>query len=178
MKDLKEYTIPFVGLKVGNHLFEYKVGKEFFEHFEFDEFNETNLAVELNLLKKTTMMELSFTINGTININCDVTNEPFDQYIEAEHHVVVKFGDAYNDEHEEILILPHGEYELHVAQYVYETSVLAVPSKRVHPGIEDGTLNSDVLDKLEELSIKENNDPAGEETDPRWDTLKKLLNDK
>ena len=54
-----------------------------------------------------------------------------------------------------------------------------MPNKRVHPGVEDGTLKSDILDKLEELSIpdKEKQEDK-EETDPRWDSLKKLLTDK
>jgi uncharacterized metal-binding protein YceD (DUF177 family) len=58
--------------------------------------------------------------------------------------------------------------------------VLAVPHKRIHPGIEDGTLKSDVLDKLEELSPKgTNEDNDNEENiDPRWNKLKNLLNDK
>jgi hypothetical protein len=55
-----------------------------------------------------------------------------------------------------------------------------MPAKKVHPGIEDGTLQSDILIKLKELSpleskTEENNT---EDTDPRWDTLKKLLTDK
>jgi len=54
--------------------------------------------------------------------------------------------------------------------------VLAVPSKKVHPGIEDGTLKSDILEKLDELSPE--NKKEIEETDPRWDELKKLLIDK
>ena len=54
--------------------------------------------------------------------------------------------------------------------------VLSVPQKKIHPGIEDGSLESEVLKKLDELSpdkTKNNN-----ETDPRWDDLKKLLIDK
>jgi hypothetical protein len=49
----------------------------------------------------------------------------------------------------------------------------------VHPGVKDGTLDSEILKKLEELSPKDldtKND--NEETDPRWNTLKKLLTDK
>ena len=57
--------------------------------------------------------------------------------------------------------------------------MLSVPLKRVHPGVEDGTLDSDVLDKLEELSISNNEKKSDEdEIDPRWDKLKNLLNDK
>jgi len=126
------------------------------------------------------MMELFFEASGTVNVNCDLTNESFEMPLEGSLRLVVNFGDEFNDDNEEILILPHGEYEINIAQYVYELIVLAVPQKRIHPGVEDGTLKSDVLDKLEELSPKEakedneNEDPI----DPRWNKLKNLLNDK
>ncbi len=179
MKQLKEYTIPFVGLKQGLHQFEYQIENTFFEHFEYDDFNAAALKVNLEFNKKTTMFELRFKASGTVNVNCDLTNEPFDLPIQNELFLVVKFGSEYNDENEDILILPHGEYEINVQQYIYELIVLAMPPKRVHPGVENGTLKSDILDRLEELSPKEktivDND---EETDPRWDKLKNLLNDK
>ncbi len=179
MKQLKEYTIPFVGLKQGLHQFEYDVDNTFFEHFEYDEFNGSAVRVDLEFNKKITMLELQFKASGTVNVNCDLTNEPFDLPIENEFFLVVKFGDEYNDENEEILILPHGDYEVNVQQYIYELIVLALPSKRVHPGVEDGTLESDILEKLDELSPKEETiENTNEETDPRWDKLKNLLNDK
>ena len=37
MRNLAAYTIPFVGLKLGKHQFEYDIDNEFFEHFEYDE---------------------------------------------------------------------------------------------------------------------------------------------
>lgn len=178
MRKLKEFTIPFVGLKLGKHQFEYEINKEFFEYFEYDEFNGANIKVDLLLEKKTTMMELVFKASGTVNLNCDLTNEPFDQPIESELFLVVKFGEEYNDDNEELLILPYGEYEINVQQYIYELIVLAVPSKRVHPGVADGTLRSEVLDKLEELSPKEREEKKDEDIDPRWNKLKNLLNDK
>jgi uncharacterized metal-binding protein YceD (DUF177 family) len=90
---------------------------------------------------------------------------------------VIKFGDEYNDEDEDLLIIPHGEFEVNVQQYIYELIVLSLPIKRVHPGVEDGTLKSDVLDKLEELSIDKKEKNKEDEIDPRWDKLKNLLND-
>ncbi len=179
MKQLKEYTIPFVGLKQGLHRFEYQIDNTFFEHFEYDEFNSSVVNVDLEFTKKSTLLELHFKTTGTINVNCDLTNEPFDLPIENELFLVVKFGDEYSEENEELLIIPHGEYEVNVQQYIYESIVLAVPSKRVHPGVEDGSLQSDMLKKLEELSPKEKTvENNNEEIDPRWDKLKNLLNDK
>ncbi len=177
MRKLAEYTIPFVGLKLGKHQFEYEIDNKFFEHFEYEEFNNANLKVDLLFEKKTTMMELTFTVSGTVNVNCDLTNEAYDQPIDGKLFLVVKFGEEYNDEDEDLLIIPHGEFEVNVQQYIYELVVLSVPLKKVHPGVEDGTLKSEVLDKLEEFSLK-NNKKENEETDPRWDKLKNLLNDK
>lgn len=178
MKLLKEFTIQFIGLKLGKHEFEYQIGPEFFKHFEYDDFNDANIKVKVLLEKKTTLMELHFEISGTVNVYCDVTNEPYDQPVQNEFDLVVKFGDEYNDEEIDLLILPHGEYEVNIQQYIYELIVLSVPSKRIHPGVEDGTLKSDILDKLDELSPKEKEITKDQEdTDPRWNTLKKLLTD-
>jgi len=182
MKKLAAFLIPFVGLKQGKHEFEYLIDREFFEHFEYDDFNSANIKIDLLFEKKSTIMELTFKAVGVVNVNCDLTNEPYDQPIDAELTLVVKFGDSFNDDNEELLILPHSEYQLNVAQYIYELIVLSVPLKRVHPGVLDGTLKSEVLEKLEELSPKEDQDieenDNGEEIDPRWNKLKKLLNDK
>lgn len=179
MKPLKEFTIPFVGLKVGKHHFDYEIKKEFFDYFEYEDFNSCDLKIDLDFVKKSTLLELHFEVTGTVNINCDVTNEPYDQEIENSFDLVVNFGEEFNDENIDILILPHGEYEINIQQYVYELIVLSMPLKRIHPGVEDGTLDSDILNKLEELSPKiKDTKKDQEESDPRWNTLKQLLTDK
>ena len=125
------------------------------------------------------MLELDFKATGTVNVNCDVTNEPFDQDLNASLKLIVKFGEEFNDENEEILIIPHSDHQVEVQQYIYEMIVLAKPSKLVHPGVEDGTLNSDILSKIEEYSLKEKTEEKeSKEIDPRWNKLKNLLTDK
>lgn len=178
MKPMKEYAISFVGLKVGNHNFEYKINQTFFDYFEYEDFNHVAIKVDVLLNKKATLLELHFEISGHVNINCDVTNEPYNQNLENSFDLVVKFGQEYNDENIDILILPHGEYEVNIQQYIYELIVLAIPAKRIHPGVEDGTLDSEILEKLEELSPKEKKENTDKDIDPRWNTLKKLLTDK
>jgi uncharacterized metal-binding protein YceD (DUF177 family) len=178
MEELKEFTIPFVGLKVGEHTYNFKIDNTFFEHFEYDEFNNANIHLGLLLNKKATLLEFSLSFKGSVNVNCDTTNEPFNQKVDGHYHFVVNFGEEFNDENEDILILPHGSHEINIQQYIYESIVLAMPTRRVHPGIEDGTLKSEILEKLEELSPKLEAETEEESTDPRWDDLKKLLTDK
>ena len=180
MKKLNEYLIPFVGLKLGKHQFEYQINKTFFDHFEYDEFESADVKVELVLEKKSLMLELHFKHKGTVNVPCDLTGEMFDLPIKGNLKVVVQFGDEFNNENEELLILPHGEHQIDASQYIYEMIVLSVPLRRVHPGVKDGTLKSDALDKLNELKVSEVKEEVEEENeiDPRWDKLKQLLTDK
>jgi uncharacterized metal-binding protein YceD (DUF177 family) len=58
--------------------------------------------------------------------------------------------------------------------------VLSVPHKRIHPGVKDGTLQTEALQKLNELQVKEIKEKTKKEDDidPRWDKLKQLLTDK
>jgi uncharacterized metal-binding protein YceD (DUF177 family) len=89
--------------------------------------------------------------------------------------MIVKFGSAFESPSEEIMILPHGTYQIDVTQQIYEMIILAVPQKKIHPQVADGTLKSAILDKLKLLAPKEQNTSTNDQTDPRWDQLKKLL---
>ena len=178
MNNLKEYLIPFVGLKIGKHQFDYQIDNTFFKNFDYDEFNDVSVKVDIVLEKKSTMLELDFKHKGTVNVPCDVSGEEFDLPIKGKLKLLVKFGDEFNDENEELLILPHGEFQFSVAQYIYETIVLSVPLRRVHPGIKDGSL-TEVIQKLESLAPKEGKaEEQKDDIDPRWENLKKLLTDK
>ena len=173
----KEFSIPFSGLKQGKHEFEYTIENKFFESFEYHEFHEADIDISVTLNKMSTVMELELHARGTVNVSCDLSNEPYDQDLEANLELAIKFGDEYNDDNDEILIIPHAEHQINVAQYIYEMLVLTVPQKRVHPGVLDGSLQSEALEKLAELQPKELKIDE-EDIDPRWDALKKLLTDK
>ena len=170
MKPNSKYKIEFEGLKIGNHQFNFNADKKFFDTFNFSDFNDVSVDIDIDLIKKSTLLELNFSLEGKANVNCDLTNEPFDCIVKHETALVVKFGQEYNDEDDEILVLPHGEHKLFVDQYIFELIVLSLPPKRIHPGVEDGSLKSEILDILEDLKPKENSNLA----DPRWEQLKSL----
>lgn len=179
MKPLNEFLIAFIGLKLGKHQFEYHINKTFFDHFEYDDFDNCAIKVSVVLDKKSTHLELNFSQKGTVHVPCDVTDEMFDLPVKSKIKLVVQFGESFNNDNEELLILPHGEFQVDISQYIYEMIILSIPLRREHPGIKDGTLISPVLDKLKELQVKENKkDIKAANTDPRWDKLKNLLTDK
>ena len=173
MEQFSEFLVPFIGLKDGLHRFDFKIDNKFFEGFDFLDFQKVNIHVGLIFEKKPTLLELNFRAKGHVTVPCDITTEPFNQPIVTDYKLVVKFGSVENSDDDEILILPHGSHEIQIAQYIYEMIVLSVPQKKVHPGIADGTLKSEILEKLKDLQPQEKH--ISDEIDPRWDKLKELL---
>ena len=173
MEQISEFLIPFIGLKDGIHRFDFKIKNTFFEGFDFLDFQNARIQVALIFEKKSTLLELNFTAKGEVTVPCDVTTELFKLPIDTAFRLVVKFGLVENFDDDEILILSHGSHEIQVAQYIFEMIVLSVPQKKVHPGIADGTLKSEILEKLKNLQPQEKS--SSEVTDPRWDKLKDLL---
>ena len=180
MKATNEFLIPFIGLKLGKHQFDFQINKAFFDNFDYHEYDNCDIKVTVVLDKKSTILELSFKHKGTVYVPCDLTNEMFNLPIKGKIKLVVQFGENFNNDNEELLILPHGEFQIDLSQYIYEMIVLSVPLKRIHPGIKDGTLKTETLDKLTELSVKKAKKEVQQEEniDPRWDKLKQLLTDK
>jgi uncharacterized metal-binding protein YceD (DUF177 family) len=171
---MKEFLIPFVGLKLGKHRFDYQINNKFFQEFDYHQFEDASITVELVFEKKATLLELSFKHLGSVNVPCDVTGEQFDLPIKGKLNLVVQFGEEYNDDNEELLVLPHGEYQVNVAQYIYEMIVLSVPLKRIHPGVKDGSID---VSNYERYITYEQPKEQKEEVDPRWAKLKDLLKD-
>ena len=173
MEQFSEFLVPFIGLKDGLHRFGFKIDTKFFEGYNFLDFQKVNIHVGLIFEKKPTLLELNFRAKGHVTVPCDITTEPFKLPIVADYKLVVKFGSVENSYDDEILILPHGSHEIQTAQYIYEMIVLSVPQKKVHPGIADGTLKSEILEKLKDLQPQEKH--ISDEIDPRWNKLKDLL---
>jgi len=178
MKPNKDFDIEFVGLKLGLHDFEYIIENTFFQDIDFIDFNNINVVVKVKLVKKTTLLELNLESKGIVELNCDITNELFNQEVNNCFDLVVKFGQEFNNDNEEILILPQNEHKLNIEQLIYELITLSIPQKRIHPDVINGTLKSDILDKLNELSPKVNVSINKGEIDPRWEKLKKIVTDK
>jgi uncharacterized metal-binding protein YceD (DUF177 family) len=173
MNVLKKYTLPFVGLKDGKHEFTFEIDTTFFAHFEFTDFKKADLKGLLVLDKKPAFLELHFEVQGQVELSCDVSTEWFDHPIATQFDLIVKFGTPSDNDPDEILVIPEGSYQINVAHHFYEIIVLSLPLKRVHPGIEEGTLKNEILEKLKALEPKE--EKLNGQEDPRWNKLKDLL---
>ena len=179
MKNLKEFQIPYVGLKIGVHQFEYQIDGQFFKHFEESIISDCNVNVKVEFEKEETLFTLKFFIDGAVRVGCDVCLEAFDKEIFGDFQCLVKFSDELakgnNDDDEIIYILRDAPF-IDISQLIYEYIVLSLPIQIVgckEPGT-DPRCNQEVIKRLKKVEGPKEDG----EVDPRWSDLSKLKFDK
>lgn len=174
----------------GVHSFEYQLGKQFFTNMEDTEVRDADLHVGLTVDNNGTFYNLNFKVDGTVTLMCDRCLDDLIIPIDTDYHTVVKYGESYDDSSDEMLVIPEKDNYLNVAYMLFDTVMLAIPIKHVHPlgkcnramsallkkhrsqpTDEDTALEEELIDSIDQVAPDD--EPA---TDPRWDQLKKLNN--
>lgn len=165
----REFIIPFVGLKLGIHNYDFTIQYSFFDGYEMTEFTDCNIKVDLELTKRSTFMELSFQVSGTITSKCDRCGDELKLKITNNEKVIVKFGEIQSEE-DDIIVIAHNEQEIDVSNQIYQSILLAIPMSRRH---EDGACDPQTIAYLENI-LENENKTEEDPIDPRWDKLVKL----
>jgi len=177
MKALKLYDIKFSGLKNGKHQYRFHLNRSFFDNFDYDEFEKCDIDILINFNKSDNLLEFNISTQGTVNVPCDISGEHFDQNIEGQLDFIIKFGESYNDDREDLIIIPYNSHRYNIAQQIYESVILSIPAKRVHPEVISGKMATEntkfIINYNSDLKTEED-----KEMDPRWAVLKKILTDK
>jgi len=175
MKALRQFDIAFVGLKPGEHTFEYQITDSFFENYGPQDFSNCNATVKLVLDKKSNFFLLKFEIGGKVTVNCDRCGQPFELQLWDDFDQVVKMVDSPDEMNEDddpdVSYISKTESHLNVAEWIYEFINLSIPMQRIHPDDSTGKSGCDpkVLDMLDQM-----NRQAGEKDNPIWKDLDKF----
>ena len=171
LKSLKTYSIPFTGLKLGKHHFDYVITDAFFREFEYSLVKKADLKCDVELEKQETMILLNFHIVGTIQLTCDKCLSEYPQPVDMREQQIAKFSEGEIDD-DEIITLTKNDHEINIAGLIYEYINVAAPFIAVCT--DEGNTpycDKEMLDRLNELSA---NNEQNESDDPRWDALKKI----
>jgi uncharacterized metal-binding protein YceD (DUF177 family) len=170
---LDKYIIHYKDLKDEIYTFDFDIDDKFFEQYEFSEIKKGNAKVRITLYKEPDLLTLSFLIDGYINIMCDRCLDNFNMPFNCKEIIYVNFGEKNYEQSEDIIIVSHTESEINIAQYIYEFINLSIPYTRIHPVDENGDskCNKQILEKIEELSVKKDIDKKN----TRWNKLKDLI---
>jgi uncharacterized protein len=165
------FEIPFVGLKLGTHEFEFDVNDSFFASLPYSLIEKGSVKVWLDLEKKETMMIANFECFGHVEQICSRCNESALVEIDSDLAVIYKFGHEEEETNDDnLLIVSYDAYELDVSQQVYEMISLALPIRPMH---EDGECDEEMVKLIEKYQVKEEKKDE-DDIDPRWSVLKGL----
>lgn len=188
MGKFSAFNLPLKSLPVGTHNFKFHLDKSFFENMESADVRGAALDVDLTVDHRNDVYDLSFEVSGVAVVACDRCLDDLELPIDARYHVVVKYGDDFRDDSDEFIEIPESDNYLNVAYMIYDTVVLAIPIKHVHPlgkcnramsailkkhrarpDDADADLENELIDEIDQI---DGDDAADCAPDPRWDALK------
>ena len=167
--------------------YEYELTDQFFTDIDATEIHKGRLDVKLDVKKSVGAFILNFQITGTVTVPCDRCLSDLDLPVDTENVLKVKLGEEFSDE-DDIIIVPEEDGYINVSWFMYEFIDLSLPMKHVHA---PGKCNKAMMEVLNQHMTRNVNDedfvfeedeadelPDGNEdtpTDPRWNDLKKIL---
>lgn len=169
MKRNMEFELAWQGLKMGEHILQYQVGKEFLTNLGEmpEDVRDIDAKINLKFVKHENFFELHFDIDGYLLAPCDRCGDEFKFVLWDEFDLIVKLSDAEQDqtleEDADIVFIPYSETVLDISKWLYEFLILSIPLQRVHPNNAQGesTCNPEalkLLDKYAEQAIDKKND--------------------
>ena len=137
-------------------------------------------------VKKAAALKFSM---GMVWVPCDRCLDDMELPISSSDKLMVKFGHEYAEEGENLIVIPEEEGEINVAWFMYEFIALSIPMKHVHaPGKCNKAMTSKLSKHLKTNANEDSDevfDTGGddivieeeveEQIDPRWNELKKIL---
>lgn len=182
MGKLREYVIPFTGLSIGKHTYEFDIDKKFFDVYGTELINSGQIKVVLDLTKSANMLLLEFTHTGVFDTECDRCLNNIQMPIEGKNKVVIKFGTVSGDESDDVFVLPVEAHEIDVAPLIYEFIGLTVPYRRVPAECDetDRYCDTEIGNRISGIILTGDQDEEEiiePEPDPRWQKLKGLLDE-
>jgi len=177
MANKRAFEIAFVGLKPGEHVFNYEVDDKFFaEKGGHPDFTNCEARIKLTLDKKSSFMLLKFEIGGKADSTCDRCGNPLQIDIWDEFNMLVKMvenPEEMNDQEEDpdVQYISRTESHIDVGTWIYEFVLLSLPLQKVCGDDEHGRskCNPEVIEKLKEMEVK-----ASETSNDLWKGLEQF----
>lgn len=147
-----DFAIAFKGLKNGVHDFVFELDGALFAAYEQTEIRDGAGKVYVRLNRSERQLVLDVRIDARVVVPCDRCLEDCTLPVAYEGQLVVKFSEEGGEYDGEVLWLYPGDTEVDLAQYVYESIVLSLPYRRVHP---DGECDPAMLERFRIVSPQE-----------------------
>lgn len=191
MGKFDNYKIALKSLAFGDHVFDYILDNEYFKKIDGQEVQSGNVTAKVLVNANDKTFVLKFALSGVVKVPCDRCLDDMELEVSNNDKLIVKFGQEYAEDGDDIIIVPEAEGEINIAWFLYEFIALSIPIKHIHaPGkcnkmmsgklrkhlAKDPDDDSDESDDIDDTTVNMDFDDSEEQiTDPRWDDLKKII---
>ena len=173
MSKLEQFNVDLKALSQGDNILSFVLDDAFFEAIEAPTVRRGRLQTTLTIHRTEDYFDLDFHTEGLVTVACDRCLDDLQQPISADDHLVAKFGTAYSED-DELVIVAENEGMLDVSWFIYQFVELSIPLRHVHA---PGKCNPAMMKALEEHSAARSGVESIESSvDSRWAVLEKLKN--
>lgn len=172
MKALSQFSLPYKGLGIGLHQYQFRIGNDFFARYEDSTIKEGTFDVNVTLDKRSDHCIIDFEISGHTPTTCDRCLADIKLPISGIYQLHIKFSDdEYEESDDEIIYMNPDTSTLDLEPYIYEFTNLSMPIVNTYDCDPEVDCDTYVLDKMSG-DIEEENE--SEENKSIWDSLKDL----
>ncbi len=134
MKKLPLYVLNLPSLPVNKRTtLDYVLDDAFFASFEQELILGGQVAVTLDVDRSDRLLTLRFHLAGAVRLVCDRSLDEFDQTLDAEETLHVRFGETTEELADDILQIGPETQAVPLAQHLFDYVATALPMKKLHP---------------------------------------------
>ena len=167
MGKFDKYKIDLKGMQADSCKYEFVLDNLFFANIDGPEVQKGKVNVVLVVKKTSRAFELNFQTEGMVWVPCDRCLDDMEQLVSSIDKLLVKFGHEYAEEGDNLIVIPEEEGEIPGKCNKAMTSKL---SKHMRTTPDDEMAEDTFAPEEVELMNEEET-----QVDPRWDELKKIL---
>lgn len=145
--------------------------EHFFEFENEDAFLGAEVSVEF--YRTDHFIKLSFIVDADLQLTCDRSLDTFEFNASGSFDMLFEPGDVeeYETKDSAVRQIDGGTLQLDIQKEVYDTILLQIPGRKVHPRFLDEHGN---ITEFETRVFGKPENEDEEPVDPRWEDLKKL----
>lgn len=131
MKTHNEFTIPFLGLSNGAHLYDFKLDNSFFASFEKSSIENGEISSKVTFDKQDRTVVLLIDCKGYFNADCDRCLAPIQVPVDFNDKIILKIEQEPHIKEDEVYYLEPHTSHIDLSSFIIESIHLYLPMKNI-----------------------------------------------
>ncbi len=167
-----QFALKLKTLSESKHPMAFDLDDDYFEALESPVISGGSVKMRGTVERVGSVFTIEMDFMGEVRSTCDRCLAPLLLPVNTNARLIVKFGEEYREESEEIIVISEREGVVDLSWQMYEFIVLSLPMQRMHPEGECDPEMISVMNRYSSGSQTEFRENAV--ADPRWAALASL----